>query len=119
MAIQIKTASVSQAQKLAFAKGIIKLKIYRPLTIVCSFITMHFEFVNFGFGQSNICQEFINIIDPVIKLFFPGSWIYKIFNFHLLKFTRPKCKIARTDFVSKSFANLGNAKWNIRRKCIN
>src|ERR1035437_3347158 len=46
------------------------------------------------------------------------SWIYKIFDFHLFKFTKTKDKVARSDFISKCFTNLRQTKRKLRVKRI-
>src|SRR5260370_1324743 len=47
---------------------------------------------------------------PILEQLHPFLCPAKIFQLHLLKLTGAKCEIARIDFVSKSFADLRDAK---------
>ena len=77
------------------------------------------------FAQTQIQIPIHPLLLPILKPFVGPShlaFILRIFNFafisrsceplhfHLLKFARAKSKIARRDFIAKSFADLGNAK---------
>src|SRR5438552_8975563 len=48
---------------------------------------------------------------PIFEQFHSLLGSAKIFQLHLLEFTRAKSEIARIDFVTKRFANLCDAEW--------
>src|SRR5882724_12000277 len=49
------------------------------------------------------------VIQPLHSLLCPA----KIFQLHLLELARPEGKITRIDFVTKGFANLRDAEWQL------
>ena len=63
--------------------------------------------------NADVFIEFQPLFQPVIQQLHPRLRPAKIFELHLLELARPEGKIAGIDFVTKGFANLRNAKWQL------
>ena len=114
MAFQVKIGSVSQTKKFLSAEGIIKLKINRPFGIMSTVGFGHFQFMHFVHINSNFFHPGQHFVFPIFKIFLPFFRPDKIFQLHLFKFSRPKQKIPRGNFVPERLANLGNTERQFR-----
>src|SRR3989344_9278683 len=61
----------------------------------------------------------IHCYAPLFKCALPVIFVYKVFDLHLLELAKTKNKIARRDFISKSFTNLPQTKRHLWVKRIN
>src|SRR3989338_1656497 len=73
---------------------------------------MYFLYADF-FGKA------FHHFSPAFEILFPISGSYEILKFHLLEFPRSENEITGGNFISESFADLGNTEWQIRMIRVN
>src|SRR6185436_17935456 len=119
MRLQIKIGSVREPVQFLLPKWEIKFEIYRSLGIVSAIGIRYFQLVHTSTFNPHRIVEGMHTGPPLLKCLFPSIWANKVFNLHLLKFSRTKNKIARRNLVSKCFPDLRDSKRELGMKRIN
>src|SRR4051812_47498846 len=74
--------------------------------------------MNMRFYKTDIFRPFMHLEPEVLKCFFPFFRLDKVLYLHLLKFAEAENKIARSYFIAKRLADLGEAEWKLGMECI-